>query len=121
MRRRHFLTLFAAVPAVVMAQRAIPAVLGAPEYIAASDNDLIVELMDASGKGIAAQTVHNFQGGGYSVEFKAEHIKGVPHRAHMHWLGILVTFSSPFNFVMIPTFNLQRGDTLTVQGGVTLS
>lgn len=121
MRRRHFLQLFAAVPAVAMAQRAIPAVLGAPEYIAASDNDLVVELLDVSGKVIAVQTVRSFQGGGYLVVFKAEEIKGVPYRAHMHWLGLPVTFSSPFNFVMIPTFNLQHGDTLTVQGGVTVS
>ena len=121
MRRRHFLQLFASVPAVVMAQRAIPAVLGAPEYIAAGDNDLVVELLDESGQVIGAGRVRKFTGGWYEVVFKAEEIRGVPRDARVRWLGHTVRQDKPWSALMMPPFYLRRGDTLTVQGGVTIS
>ena len=121
MRRRRFLRLFAAVPAVAMAHRAIPAVLGAPEYIAASDNDLVVELLDKSGQVIATRRVPKFTGGCYEVTFKAEEIRGVPQDGRVRWLGFTVPQSTPWSVLIMWPARLERGDTLTLQGGVTIS
>ena len=50
MRRRTFLQIFAAMPAVAMAQRAIPAVLGEPDVVRSREYGLWTVALDWDGR-----------------------------------------------------------------------
>lgn len=117
MKRRQFIQLFAALPAVAMAQRAIPAVLGEPEYIAADDVGLVITLKDAAGRVVGVRRVRDFAGGPFSVTWPASELRGSVASIEGRCHGWPVRLDWPHSPVYLPGYM----ETLTVQGRIEIT
>ena len=87
MKRRNFLQLFIAIPAVAMANRALPAVLGEPEYLAAGKVDAWLTIYNGHGESMGRLPMTLCSDGRHFASMVSAEILGTIGSMHMEFRG----------------------------------